>query len=119
MEVCIMTRLKEIRTEKGLTQAQVSELLDCSTTVYSRYETGDRQPSIDVLISLSQIFNVSIDYIVNNPWSDNNTFTNNKSSLSNFDIKLIRSFHDADHYDQITVMRTLKISEKLDVALNA
>ena len=114
-----MTRLKEIRTQKGLTQAQVSELLDCSTTVYSRYETGDRQPSIDVLISLSKIFNVSIDYIVNNPWSDTNVFTNNKNTLTSFDMKLIRSFHNADHYDQITVLRTLKISEKLDIALNA
>ena len=116
----MMIRLKEIRTKKGLTQAQVSELLDCSTTVYSRYETGDRQPSIEVLISLSQIFNVSIDYIVSNPWSENNNATNNnKNTLSNFDMKLLRNFHNADHYDQITVMRTLKISEKLDVALDA
>ena len=115
----MMIRLKEIRTKKGLTQAQVSKLLDCSTTVYSRYETGDRQPSIEVLISLSQIFNVSIDYIVNNPWNDNNSFAGNKNTLSNFDAKLLRNFHNADHYDQITVMRTLKISEKLDVALDA
>lgn len=114
-----MIRLKEIRTKRGLTQAQVSELLDCSTTVYSRYENGNRQPSIEVLISLSKIFNVSIDYIVNNPWSENNTFSNNKKTLSNFDNKLLHNFHNADHYDQITVMRTLKISEKLDVAQNA
>lgn len=114
-----MIRLKEIRTKKGLTQTQVSQLLNCSTTVYSRYETGDRQPSIEVLISLSQIFNVSIDYIVNNPWNDSNTLANNKNSLSNFDARLLQNFHNADHYDQITVLRTLKISEKLDVALDA
>lgn len=114
-----MTRLKEIRIQNGLTQAQVSELLDCSTTVYSRYETGDRQPSIEVLISLSKIFNVSIDYIVKNPWIENNSIKASKNTFSSFDMKLIHSFHNADHYDQVAVMRTLKISEKLDVALNA
>lgn len=115
----MMIRLKEIRTKKRLTQAQVAELLDCSTTVYSRYETGDRQPSIEILISLSRIFDVSIDYIVNNPWSESNSFSNTKKPVSDFDIKLLQNFHNADHYDQVSVMRTLKLSEKINVALDA
>lgn len=103
-----MNRLKELRIKNGFTQAHVSELLKCSTTVYSRYETGDRQPSIDVLICLSNIFNVSIDYIVNNPRADKKQII-----LSDFDAKLLQNFHSADHFDQIAVMRTLKISEQL------
>ncbi|CDF07918.1 cro/CI family transcriptional regulator [Firmicutes bacterium CAG:95] len=112
-------RLKEIRKKRNLTQVQVSELLGCSTTVYSRYETGDRQPSIEILISLSQIFDVSIDYIVNNPWRKNNSNSDVKKSISEFDLNLIQSFHNADHYDQVSVMRTLNITEKIDTVLNA
>ncbi len=112
-----MIRLKEIRAKNNLTQAHVAELLGCSTTVYSRYETGDRQPSIETLISLSQIFNVSIDYMVNNPRNESTSIKN--IGISDFDYNLIQSFHNADHYDQVSVMRTLKISERKDMALNA
>lgn len=103
-----MTRLKEIRIKKGFTQTQVAQMLNCSTTVYSRYETGDRQPSIDVLISLSQIFNVSIDYIVNNP----REISSSIAPLSELDTELLHRFHAADQYDQIAVLRTLKIPEE-------
>ncbi len=102
-----MTRLKEIRIKKGFTQTQVAQMLNCSTTVYSRYETGDRQPS-NVLISLSQIFNVSIDYIVNNP----REISSSIAPLSELDTELLHRFHAADQYDQIAVLRTLKIPEE-------
>ena len=60
-------RLKQLRKEKGLTQQEVADRLDCALNVYSRYERGERQPSIDMLLKLSNIFEVSIDYIVESP----------------------------------------------------
>ena len=48
--------IKDIRTRKGLTQAEVASALGVSSVVYSRYETGSRQPSIDILIQLADIF---------------------------------------------------------------
>lgn len=56
-------KLREIRLSKGMTQQSVSEYLDCAPSVYCRYETGDRIPSVDVLIKLSKCFGVSVDYI--------------------------------------------------------
>jgi transcriptional regulator with XRE-family HTH domain len=41
--------IKDIRLRKGLTQADVAAALGVSSVVYSRYETGTRQPSIDIL----------------------------------------------------------------------
>lgn len=48
--------IKDIRTRKGLTQAEVASALGVSSVVYFRYETGSRQPSIDILIQLADIF---------------------------------------------------------------
>lgn len=59
-------RLREIRLKKGLTQRQVSDSIGCAPSVYSRYETGDREPSIDTLIRLSRCLGVSIDCLVGN-----------------------------------------------------
>ena len=56
--------LKELRIKNGYTQKNVADHLNCSPTVYSRYETGDRQPSIEVLISLAEFFGVTVDHLI-------------------------------------------------------
>ena len=58
--------LKKVRLDKNMTQKDVADRLGCTPNIYSRYETGERQPSIDTLIRLSQIFEKSIDYLVEN-----------------------------------------------------
>ena len=57
-------RLKEIRTARGLGQKDVASVIGCSVTVYSRYETGDREPGIDTLIRLADFYNISLDELV-------------------------------------------------------
>ncbi len=57
-------KLKEIRVAKGLTQKAVADYIGCSSVVYSRYETGDREPSIDMLIRIADCFDVALDEIV-------------------------------------------------------
>ena len=59
-------RLRELRLQKGVTQKEVAEAIGYNRIDYSRYERGDRQPSIAVLKLLSEYFGVSIDYIVCN-----------------------------------------------------
>lgn len=56
--------IKDIRSRKGLTQAEVASAIGVSSVVYSRYETGSRQPSIDILIQLADIFGVTVDYLL-------------------------------------------------------
>lgn len=59
-------RLKELRIKNGLKQETVANAIGCSLSAYSRYESGLRQPNIDILKTLSALFGVSIDYIVKN-----------------------------------------------------
>lgn len=57
-------RLKELRSERGLSQKELADVLDCSVTVYSRYETGAREPSLDTLIHLADFYGVTLDELV-------------------------------------------------------
>ena len=59
-----MESLKKLREEKCYTQLQVAEMLGIQRPTYSRYESGERQPDHATLIKLSEIFNVSTDYLL-------------------------------------------------------
>ena len=56
--------IKDIRVRKDLTQAEVANALGVSSVVYSRYETGARQPSIDIIVQLADFFCVTVDYLL-------------------------------------------------------
>ena len=58
------SRLKLLRTNAGLTQAQLGNLVGVTKSVISYYELQERSPSPDVLIKLSQIFHVSTDELL-------------------------------------------------------
>ena len=56
--------LKEIRKKKKLSQLKVAMDLSISREVISYYENGKRSPDVDMLLILSNYFNVSIDYLI-------------------------------------------------------
>ena len=60
-----MKGLKQIRKERRLTQLKVAIDLNISREALSHYENGKREPSIDMLIKMSEYFNVSIDFLIN------------------------------------------------------
>lgn len=60
----INAKLKELRLEKGLTQKQVAEQLGISSTCYSGYEQGYREPDLKTLIKICKFFEVSADYLL-------------------------------------------------------
>jgi transcriptional regulator with XRE-family HTH domain len=62
--VIILTGLKEIRKKKHFSQQKVAMDLNISREALSYYENGKREPSISMLIKMSEYFNVSIDYLI-------------------------------------------------------
>ncbi len=56
--------IKLLREEKGLSQKQVANQLNCSQRAYSHYEVGDRDLPSNVLIALAKYFEVSVDYLL-------------------------------------------------------
>lgn len=57
-------RLRDLREDADLTQAQVSRYLHCTQQTYSNYEIGARDLPTSVLIQLSKFYHVSTDYIL-------------------------------------------------------
>lgn len=58
-------KLVALRKEKGLTQSAVAEKLDVSRQAISRWESGIALPSTDNLKSLSALYGVPVDYLLN------------------------------------------------------
>ena len=49
---------KKLREEKGLSQAKMAEIFGLSLSMVQKYEGGTSIPSYDVLIAMSEYFNV-------------------------------------------------------------
>ncbi len=63
-------RIKNLREDRDLKQRELAAYLNCSQQVYSNYELGQRDIPTDILIKLSALYGVSVDYILgitNNP----------------------------------------------------
>ena len=54
-------RIKDLREDNDLTKQELADKLDISERTLTRYETGESEPTISVLIKMSLIFNVSLD----------------------------------------------------------
>lgn len=64
MEIKIGENIKRLRRERGVTQEQLSEVLNVSCAAISKWETGDTYPDITLLFPLSHYFKVSVDEIM-------------------------------------------------------
>lgn len=56
--------LKEMRISFNYTQKQVASNIGITERNYQRYEANDQRTSFDILISLADFYNVSLDYLV-------------------------------------------------------
>lgn len=68
-----MQRIKELRTSLGLTQTQFAEKLNINQATLSLYESQDRMPNIETLLSIAKKFNVSIDWLCEIETNSNTT----------------------------------------------
>ncbi len=57
-------RIKWLRERKSLTQKEMAEKLDISRSNYSKYEYGQREPTIETLAKLPGILGESVDFII-------------------------------------------------------
>lgn len=98
--------LKEIRMQKGLTQQEVADAIGCSSVVYSRYETGARQPSLEVVLRLADVMGVTVDYLLGREVTETTT-------LSAYEIELVSAAREADsraREDAMVILRQHRTS---------
>lgn len=87
------TKLKELRTEKKLTQSQISNLLGTSKSNISKYEANTIEPNFDTLIKIHQLFGVSMDYLFG---FDENEFKKPETNELNFNEQHILDLYRQD-----------------------
>lgn len=57
-------RLQDLREDHDLRQQDIADILNCQRNVYRRYESGEREVPVWVIISLAEYYNVSTDYLL-------------------------------------------------------
>ncbi len=57
-------RLLSLRQERRLSQAAVAKAVEVTTRTYQRYEAGEREPMVTVLVRFAKFYGTSTDYLV-------------------------------------------------------
>jgi len=78
----LRNKIAKLRNSKGLSQAELAKLLNVGKQTIANWENGRREPNIDNLCTLSNIFDVSIDYILNNQVVSGDWFDYDVSDIS-------------------------------------
>lgn len=60
---CFSERLRELRTDRSITQIALASALGVSKGVISLWENGLREPTLSNLIAIADFFDVSLDYL--------------------------------------------------------
>ena len=58
--------LKELRLERNISQRKLGEILGVVNQTISFWESGNREPDLDMLVKIANYFNVTIDYLLKN-----------------------------------------------------
>lgn len=73
--------LKRLRSEKGITQEQLAEILGVSGRTVSRWETGNNLPDLSILVQISEFYDVEIKEIFNGERNGENMDNELKETL--------------------------------------
>lgn len=113
------SHLKLLRKEKGLTQAQLANILNLDIKTYREYEKGKQLPKSDILINMSDYFKVSTDYILNrsNCRSVDNDYIHDILGIDDNSINTLASWNEYEkrmlnsktplHYQSIKMLNEL------------
>ena len=74
-------RIQQLRIKNALTQEGIAEILNIDRSFYSRIEAGKKGCSIDLFVKLSDLFSVSLDYLILGRYCDSVLGCNDKVQL--------------------------------------
>ena len=57
-------RIRKLRIQSGYTQEKLAEALNVDQSYYGRIETGKRGCPVDIFVQISDLFGVSLDYLI-------------------------------------------------------
>ncbi len=117
--------LKMLRLNNRMTQKQVADLLNIDRSTYTYYETGKIKPSVDTLVKLCCIFDVSMDILTESKCDNLNVLKENVEEYLNTG-ENSQAFASLNHQEQriLLLFRLCRQKEEAiekmkDLALNA
>ena len=102
-----MLILKEIREEKKLQQKDLAQKLNRTPACISSWETGKTEPSIEDLIKLADLLEVSLDFLLGR--SDENDIVEEVRDYSPLHKKMISLFDKLSHEDQMQTLGFMQV----------
>ena len=107
--------LKEMRVSRKLKVQEVSDYLCCLPSVYSRYENGKREPSIDILLKLSKLYGVSVDCLIGNDEVVDTSITEKEAAM----ISAMRQADERARQDAIALLELHTVNKKIKTTKTA
>lgn len=108
-------RLRQLRLEQNYNQSHIAQILGCTVSSVSSYESEQRTPSFDVLVTYARLFHVTTDYLLGldpiKPAYDGTRQVIDVTGVSHKDITAIRTLVQSLR-DRADSVDTPKISEK-------
>ena len=98
MELKFQETLKYLRENQNLTQEMLADKLKIARSTIAGYETKGKQPTFETLIDMSELFNVSIDYILTG--SDDHCIELNYNCTKRDIVKLIKKYYSLSMHDR-------------------
>ena len=74
-------RIRQLRLKSGFTQEKIAETLNIDRSFYSRIESGKKGCSIDLLIQFSELYHVTLDYLILGRYRDTASDCNDNAQL--------------------------------------
>lgn len=90
MDKSMAERLTELREKNHLSQTAVANRIGVTPALISAYEKTERNPSIDRLISLADVYHTSTDYILGRSIADPNAIFIEVNGLTETQIRILR-----------------------------
>jgi len=83
-------RITQLRKQQSLSQDELAKRASVSRTIIGNYERNANTPSIEVLLKLAKVFNVSIDFLIG------------EGELSSYDKEVLKRIDDIERLDPDT-----------------
>ena len=83
-------RIMQLRKQLNISQLELADMAEVSRTIIGNYERNTNTPSIEVLLKIAKVFNVSVDFLVG------------EGQLSTFDKDLLKRIEDIELLDTDT-----------------
>lgn len=100
-------RLRSLRLSKGLSQMDLAKLLKISKSSVNMYERGEREPGIETLEKIADLFNVDLDYLLGKSDHTSRAILSTGREVSSEEYSLILKYRKLDERGKAAVLNVL------------